>query len=187
MSTFTNKPLALDDIPRHSEAPLRSIEPAYLRIMYVEQFVYFVCIAAGLFALGKWVPLFQNWNVQIAMFVFALLLFSLMLFAARKAHSNMGYALREYDFIFRKGWLFEQLQVVPLSKIQHCKIKRGPLERKYGLATLNIFTAGGAGADVSLGGLPLDTANTLKDWLVGTSPDKSIEPVNDTTHDNPLA
>lgn len=187
MSTFTNKPLALDDIPRHSEAPLRSIEPAYLRIMYVEQFMYFVCIAAGLFALGKWVPLFQDLYVQIGMLVFALLLFSLMLFTAHKAHTNMGYALREHDFIFRKGWLFEQLQVVSLSKIQHCQIKRGPLERKYGLATLKIFTAGGAGADVSLGGLPHDIAITLKDWLTGTKTNDQTNITIDPAHESPLA
>jgi membrane protein YdbS with pleckstrin-like domain len=88
----------------------------------------------------------------------------------------MGYALRKHDLVFRKGWLFEKLHIIPLKKIQHCQVKRGPLERRYGLASLKIFTAGGTGADITLSGLTRQDAERLKDWLV-IIPENSFNPI----------
>lgn len=169
MSTFTNKPLAVADIPEHAQVPLEQVAPQFLKVMLWERFIYWVFIAAALGVLA-WqlkVSALLYWRIGLGVLGAGLLLF--MWYTARKSFANMGYALRQHDLIFRKGWLFEQLHVVPLKKIQHCQVKRGPLERRYKLSSLRIFTAGGAGADVTLGGLPTDTANILKDWLTGGS------------------
>jgi membrane protein YdbS with pleckstrin-like domain len=106
------------------------------------------------------------------------MLLGVFLFTAGKAFDNMVYALRKHDLVFRKGWLFEKLHIIPLKKIQHCQVKRGPLERRYGLASLKIFTAGGAGADITLSGLTQHDAERLKDWLVIT-PGEPINPTPD--------
>jgi hypothetical protein len=108
--------------------------------------------------------------------ILLILILAALLFTANKSFANMGYALRKHDLVFRKGWLFEKLHIVPLKKIQHCLVKRGPLERKFGLASLKIFTAGGTGADITLGGLTQQEAERLKDWLV-ISPGETINPI----------
>lgn len=191
MPRFVNIPLPVADIPRHAEVALQRIAPDHLKVVRIERILYWLMIAAALFAIGMWVPFVQTLSWRLGLAAFALLLLVYMQFTAYKAHINMGYALRTQDFIFRKGWLFEEMHVVPLKKIQHCKVKRGPLERKYQLATLRIYTAGGSGADISLGGLPADVADTLKDWLTGEAEKKNeatlTEPGHDTTHDTTLA
>ena len=78
----------------------------------------------------------------------------------------MGFALRTHDLVYRNGWLFEKLHVVPLIKVQHCQVKKGPLERRYGLSALRVYTAGVSGADLVLEGLTDEQALTMKDWLL---------------------
>jgi len=49
--------------------------------------------------------------------------------------------------------------------VQHLDLKRGPLQRRYGLATLVIHTAGTRHSVVSIGGLDADDAERLRDQL----------------------
>lgn len=178
MAIFTNQLIAITDIPRHATVQLEHIAPNYLKVMLWERFIYWCFIAGGLIVIGWKITIPQVLYWRIGLVIFGISLLGFMWFTAHKAFANMGYALREHDLIFRKGWLFEQLHVVPLKKIQHCQVKRGPLERRYKLSSLRIFTAGGAGADVTLGGLPLDTADQLKDWLVRSTPNKPEIEIN---------
>ncbi|MCU0374105.1 MAG: PH domain-containing protein [Chitinophagaceae bacterium] len=188
MATFTNTPLAVADIPLHTHVALQPVAPQFLRVMLMERFIYWLFIAACLVVIA-WqlsVPYLLYWRIGLGALGVGLLIF--MWFTARKAFANMGYALRQHDLIFRKGWLFEQLHVVPLKKIQHCQVKRGPLERQYKLSSLRIYTAGGSGADVTLGGLPAATANVLKDWLIGATPAASATETNIAhADDDPMA
>ena len=43
--------------------------------------------------------------------------------------------------------------VVPYVRVQHIDTNRGPVERLLGLATLRVYTAGSAGADLGIPGL----------------------------------
>jgi uncharacterized protein len=172
--TFSNPSLQLDDIPQYSSLELQQVHPAFKNIMLIERGILWLVLSAGASAViftrsgtGK------HWWILGGGILLAFLL-GVLFFTASKAFQNMGYALRKHDLVFRKGWLFEKLQVIPLKKIQHCQVKRGPLERRYGLASLKIFTAGGTGADITLSGLTQQDAERLKDWLV-ISPG---EPIN---------
>jgi hypothetical protein len=42
---------------------------------------------------------------------------------------------------------------IPRSRVQHTDVSQGPLERRYGLGTLVVYTAGTDHAKVSLSGL----------------------------------
>jgi membrane protein YdbS with pleckstrin-like domain len=178
MQTFSNPALAWEKIPRHQHLELQKVNSLYKKIMIIERvvlwFILLVGVAAALYfstLTGK-----QWWLLGGGFLLFVLL--AMLLFTANKSFENMGYALRKHDFVFRKGWLFEKLHIIPLKKMQHIQIKQGPLERRYGLASLKIFTAGGASAEITLGGLTKLEAEQLKDWLVVT-PGESINPKPD--------
>jgi membrane protein YdbS with pleckstrin-like domain len=55
---------------------------------------------------------------------------------------------------------------IPRSRIQHTDVTQGPFERRFGLGTLVIFTAGTQHAAVPLEGLPHATALALRDALL---------------------
>lgn len=60
----------------------------------------------------------------------------------------------------RTGWFFQEWRVAPLSRIQTVDTVRGPLEQRFGLATLTVTTASARGA-VKATGLDAATAAAL--------------------------
>ena len=73
-----------------------------------------------------------------------------------------GYALRDKDILFRKGVLWQSVTAVPFNRIQHVETSSTPLDRKFGLATLQLFTAGGSSGDLKIDGLGEDIAEQLR-------------------------
>ncbi len=167
MQTFSNPALTWDELPRHQSLELRQVMPAYKKIMMIERAILWlgISISASTAMFFSFDTEKKPWMILVSGLLLAALL-GILIFTANRAFQNMGYALRKHDLVFRKGWLFEKLHIVPLKKIQHCQVKRGPLERRYGLASLKIFTAGGEGDGIALSGLTQQEAERLKDWLV---------------------
>jgi membrane protein YdbS with pleckstrin-like domain len=80
-------------------------------------------------------------------------------------YRKRSYALRERDLTYKKGWIFSSMITIPFNRIQHTEISRGPIERKYELSTLKIYTAGGATSDLSIPGLEAEEAEQLKEFV----------------------
>jgi membrane protein YdbS with pleckstrin-like domain len=55
---------------------------------------------------------------------------------------------------------------VPRSRVQHTDVAQGPLDRKYGLGKLIIYTAGTQHSRVELPGLEHQTALAIRDHLL---------------------
>lgn len=85
--------------------------------------------------------------------------------AVAKGFLRRAYALREKDLTYRKGWIFTSVTTVPFNRIQHTEVSQGPLERKFKLCKLNIYTAGGSTSDLSVPGLESDEAARLRDYV----------------------
>lgn len=66
----------------------------------------------------------------------------------------------------RRGWLWRREILVPRSRVQHLDIERGPLERRRGLATLVLHTAGTRQHALRQSGLDDAEAVALRDALV---------------------
>jgi membrane protein YdbS with pleckstrin-like domain len=73
-----------------------------------------------------------------------------------------------------RGRLWERLVTVPHARIQHLDIVRGPLERRLGLATLVIYTAGHENSALRIGGLSHEAALRLRGRLVGERGDDAV-------------
>jgi hypothetical protein len=76
----------------------------------------------------------------------------------------MGYAERDDDLLIRRGIMFRRLVVVPYGRLQYLDVERGPLDRMFGLASLQLHTAS-AGSDATVDGLPEQVAEELRDRL----------------------
>lgn len=68
-------------------------------------------------------------------------------------------------FSLRKGRTWQSEIRVPINRVQHLDVRRGPLERRYRLATLVIHTAGTRDSAVNVGGLAEADAEHLRDLL----------------------
>lgn len=72
------------------------------------------------------------------------------------------YEIREDEVDLLHGIVTRTRQVVPMSRIQHVDTRRGPLQRRYGLATVQFFTAAGA---MEIPQLSIERAEQVRDQI----------------------
>ena len=77
---------------------------------------------------------------------------------------SWGSAERADDLLVTKGVLRRQLVVVPYGRMQFVDVTAGPLDRRFGLATVQLHTAAAA-TDASIPGLVPAEAARLRDRL----------------------
>ena len=80
-------------------------------------------------------------------------------------HRRIGWKLDAQGFATRRGGLWRSETLVPVSRVQHLDLERGPIERRLGLVTLVVHTAGTRMAAVRLPLLALDDAEALRAHL----------------------
>ena len=64
-----------------------------------------------------------------------------------------------------RGWLFHTDTIVPLVRVQHIDVTRGPLDKLFGTATLVVHTAGTHNSIVTLPGLSPGKASAIRDEI----------------------
>ncbi len=74
--------------------------------------------------------------------------------------------LDEDGLRLRRGRWWRREVLVPRARVQHLDIERGPIERRYGLATLVVHTAGTHHGALRQAGFAEDDAMRLRDALV---------------------
>lgn len=82
------------------------------------------------------------------------------------SYRHAWYALDDTGIEIGRGVIFRRVTLVPRSRVQHTDVTQGPIERRFGLGTLVIHTAGTEYARVVLPGLAHGTALTLRDALL---------------------
>lgn len=83
-----------------------------------------------------------------------------------RQYAKWSYRVDDRILELRFGIVWQVSVLIPLSRLQHVDLHRGPLERNFGLATLEIHTAGTRDASHRLPGLAADTAVRLRDELM---------------------
>lgn len=156
-----------EEIPKHEDVVLHPVEQTYKKVLLTEwAILWLIGFAVAVTAIFFFDALHST-PVFLLIIACVVLLSGFHFFSITKSFPQMAYAIREHDVLFRKGWLFQQMHIVPLSKIQHCVIKKGPLERKYKLASLQLFTAANSTfSDIKIGGLTEEQAERLKEWVL---------------------
>ncbi|WP_093139555.1 PH domain-containing protein [Pseudoxanthomonas sp. GM95] len=84
---------------------------------------------------------------------------------AYRRHRYTRWRLDAQGFALMQGRLWQSETHVPISRVQHLDVRRGPLERAAGLSTLVVHTAGTRLNAVSVSGLDQRDAERLRDRL----------------------
>lgn len=81
-------------------------------------------------------------------------------------HRRTRYRVDDRLIRIERGVYWRTSIAVPRPRVQHLDVTQGPLERRHGLATLSIYTAGTEHSQVSLPGLSHEIAQSLRDALL---------------------
>jgi len=77
-----------------------------------------------------------------------------------------GYRWDDHGIEIRSGVVVRRVTTVPKSRVQHTDVSQGPIERRFGLGTLVIYSAGTVYARVELPGLRHGLAMEIRDTLL---------------------
>jgi uncharacterized protein len=122
--------------------------------------------AAGVLAVAGSLAggLLVGWWVPAAVVVAVLVAVGWAWWVIGRNRAAWGYTERHDDLLVRRGVMFRQLVVVPYGRMQFVDVKRGPVERFFGLATVQLHTAAAA-TDARIPGLLPEEAARLRDRL----------------------
>lgn len=82
-----------------------------------------------------------------------------------KQYRNTHWRLDPEGLALRRGRLWQRETRVPITRVQHLDLKRGPLQRRRSLATLIVHTAGTRHSAVVVPNIDLGDAEYLRDRL----------------------
>ena len=162
---FSNQTISPNDLPSIEGVTFIPLEKDYLlveRISFYLSQALILAIAVPVFLLVD--NLHDSMIIFIAIGIF-LILSVLSFVATGLSFKFSGYALRERDLLFKSGWLKRRIRIVVRSRIQHVSVQSGPIERKFGLSSVSIFTAGSSEADFTIKGIKEQTALGIKEWI----------------------
>lgn len=130
----------LEEVLPGVDTPAASWRPVHPR---AARRIFRISLAVGLLATGGAVALAGWWGA--AALVPAVGIAALN--AGRQARSR-SWSVSEEAVSFRTGWIWKRLTVARIAKIQGLALVQSPFDRRWGMATLQVDTAGGgAGSD----------------------------------------
>lgn len=159
---FSNEPIDVSAIPQLRDEDFVSMDPNFLRVSIIGHALFASVVIAAAVAVIIFAENAERWIVYaVAGGFLALTLVSavLKIFEVR----NIAYQVREHDLSYRTGVIVKRVQTVPFVRVQHARMRQGPVQRVFNLATLNINSAG---PDIAIAGLSNDDATRLRALVV---------------------
>lgn len=80
-------------------------------------------------------------------------------------YRHLRYRIDDVAITIQDGVFWRTLSSLPRIRIQHTDVSQGPLQRRYGVATLKLYTAGSRFTRTELPGLEHAAAVALRDRL----------------------
>ena len=165
MEPFTNNTIDINQLPRFETVAFQKLQPAYWKVVLINQIIGFLILAI---TIGVGIYLIEELSsaVQYIWAGFALVLISTTLIS-RIAFLKRGFAFREHDVLFKSGIIATNTIIIPYNRVQHVALHEGWLSRYFGLAKVEIFTAGGNSSDIEIPGIEKEQAEKIKQLLMG--------------------
>jgi len=165
MQDFTNETIDTTHLPKFEEVQFSTLHPNYWKVILIGLGISFLIIGAGIGIALYFNEKFSSFISELsALFVFVVLI---ILFLSRISFKKKGFAFRTHDVLFRYGIIATNTLVIPYNRVQHVALHEGLLSRFFGLAKIEIFTAGGSSSDIHIPGLDKEQAENIKQLLMG--------------------
>ncbi|GIM96919.1 PH domain-containing protein [Paractinoplanes toevensis] len=163
------EPLAPDALtPWPDTVQWRPVSPKLITVELIARAIWVVVLLTGL-GVGWFFAPHWTWGAGMAAVVGYAIWRSIVTVRAVRA---WGYAERDQDLLVRHGLLIRRLSIVPYARMQFVDVTAGPLERAFGLATVQLHTASAA-SDAKVPGLPPAEASRLRDRLTALGEDRA--------------
>jgi membrane protein YdbS with pleckstrin-like domain len=162
MDNFSNNSIDINSLPQYETVEYLPISGKYLVKSNLQTLIFMLILTGG------WVVMFfyRTNSYILWLSLGAIILYFIFRFWNNyKLQQNYGYALREKDILYRRGFIVSSTTVVPFNRVQHVSVSRDVLDKFLNISSVQVFTAGGSGSDISVPGLDPQLAIQLKEAL----------------------
>ena len=162
---FINTPIDITQIPTAETISFQTLQKNYRKVLLIEWAIattILIAAAVTFYFISQEKKALYHLLIAGAIVTIS----SIYFLFQQKKFPLAGYAVRDFDVCYKSGWLTRSLRICPYNRIQNCTVQSGPLERKYGLASLIIYTAGSDGGDVKIPGLIQNEADSLRQFIL---------------------
>ena len=143
---------------------LLPVEPGYKNLLRVRMSVFGLVFAGLAFVADRVLLATAGYGGLLAGFA-SLVAIALVVVAPQRAYRHLRYGVGERLLQVVRGWLFHTDTVVPLVRVQHLDVVRGPFDKMFGTASLVIHTAGTHNSVVTVPGLAPGRAAEMRDII----------------------
>ena len=165
MNEFTNNPIDITQLPKFEEVQLKGLNPKYITVLLFNFSLLLILVIGGFSTLFYFKQEAFSNTIWIAIVVgIVLFLVGLVVFT-KFSFQKKGYVFREHDAIYKSGLISETTTIIPFNRVQHVALHQGFISRKLGLASVELFTAGGSSSDLEIPGLLLADAQIIKNLV----------------------
>lgn len=167
---FENAEVTNADLPQADTVNWRSMDDDFVRRLLTQSALALLFVSIGIgglqlifslaFAPGE-LPVNLAWLwLLVPLLALPLIIWPLV------SVPCMGYAIRDQDILYKSGVFWHTLTAIPFNRIQHVEKSSTPLDRRFEIASLQLFTAGGSGGDLKIHGLPAEIAEQLRVFIL---------------------
>ena len=172
--SFANLPVDLQSLPSLSSVEFLALDPRYPQVVLGVGLVFQSLVLIGV-AVLLFVVLVPNAGLPLtaAILIFCAVLVLLVFSAwfAHKSASVIRYAIREHDLIVQSGVFWQKETLQPIRRIQHVEQHQGPVDKRFGLYELKLFSAGTGHFTFRIPGLAADAAARIRQFILDVQQD----------------
>lgn len=174
MQDFTNDTINIAELPKFEEVSFLPLHQDYWKIIRITNFIFLLVMGVGL---GVFL-FFSEESREYWLFLLLaiVVLISLSVVFGKISFKKRGYAFRQHDVLYKSGIISETTTIIPYNRIQHVALHEGFLSRMFGLASVEIFTAGGGDSDIEIPGIEKEQAQKIKQLLMTKLSTESTNP-----------
>jgi len=146
------------------EPHLEPVEAGYKHVLRARMAVFGAVLILAAFILDR-VLLAPKGHGGIVAGAAVILALAMIIVAPQRIYRRLRYGVGERMLQVVRGWLFHTDTVVPLARVQHLDVVRGPLDKLFGTSSLVVHTAGTHNSVVVVPGLAPARAAELRDII----------------------
>jgi len=167
MENFTNDTIDTSQLPKSEEVTFTNLHPKYFKVVLINLLIVIsilILVPSLVFIL---IPDLFSGRIWMILGILLPIISSLIIVFSIIRFKKKGFAFRNHDVLFRHGIIATNTIVIPYNRVQHVALHEGLVSRYFGLANIEIFTAGGSSSDIEIPGIEKEQAENIKQLLMG--------------------
>ena len=178
MENFSNATINIQELPKFEEVEFTPLNQKYIKVIFFN-----LILIIGLLILIPIViylvkPEVISGRISLLLGFTIPIISGLLIAISLTSFKNRGFAFREHDVLFKSGVISETTVIIPYNRVQHVAVHQGFISRKLGLASVEIFTAGGSGSDLEIPGIMKEEAEKIKQLIMTKLNDNNLKSQN---------